>query len=100
LADLPPLHPDERPKKSRGRFRDYDLGFGHIAIKQLPKLHVGGREFRKRYLYIAIDRCSRSVHLAGKEDMTEPSATTFLREAAQAFPPDPCADRPRLLLHG
>src|SRR5215213_2698570 len=86
LSDLPPLHPDERPKKGRGGFREYDLGFVHIDIKQLPKLHVGGREFRKRYLYIAIDRCSRSVHLAVKEDMTEPSATTFLREAAQAFP--------------
>ena len=81
LSDLPPRYPDERPKKGRGRFRDYDLGFVHVDIKQLPKLHVGGREFRKRCLYIAIDRCSRSVHLAVKEDMTEPSATTFLREA-------------------
>jgi transposase InsO family protein len=86
LSDLPPLYPDERPRKGQGRFRDYDLGFVHIDIKQLPKLHVGGREFRKRYLYIAIDRRSRSVHLAVKEDMTEPSATAFLREAAQAFP--------------
>jgi hypothetical protein len=48
LSDLPPLHPDERPRKGRGRFREYDLGFVHIDIKQLPKLHVGGREFRKR----------------------------------------------------
>ena len=86
LSDLPPLHPDERPKKGRGRFRDDDLGFVHVGIKQLPKLHVGGREFRKRYLYVAIDRRSRSVHLAVKEDMTEPSATAFLREAAAAFP--------------
>ena len=90
LAELPPLYPDERRKKGQqvnsGRFREYDLGFVHIDIKQLPKLHVGGREFRKRYLYVAIDRCSRSVHLAVKEDMTEPSATAFLREAAQAFP--------------
>src|SRR5918997_79956 len=75
LSDLPPLYPDERPKKGRGRFRDYDLGFVHVDIKQLPKLHVGGREFRKRYLYVAIDRCSRSVHLSVKEDMTEPNAT-------------------------
>jgi transposase InsO family protein len=86
LADLPPIYPDERPKKGQGKFRDYDLGFVHIDIKRLPKLHVGGREFRKRYLYIAIDRCSRSVHLAVKEDMAAPSATAFLREAAAAFP--------------
>jgi transposase InsO family protein len=96
LADLPPAYPDQRPKKGKGRFRDYDLGFVHVDIKQLPKLHVGGREFRKRHLYIAIeprgiggsasDRRSRSVHLAVKEDMTAPSATAFLREAAAAFP--------------
>src|SRR5215213_3487099 len=29
LADLPPLYPDERRKKGRGKFRDCDLGFVH-----------------------------------------------------------------------
>ena len=86
LAELPPLYPDERRKKGQGRFRAYDLGFVPIDLKPRPKLHVGGREFRKRYLSVAIDRCSRLVHLAVQEDMTEPSATAFLREAAQAFP--------------
>jgi transposase InsO family protein len=87
LSDLPPLHPDGRRRKGQGRFRDYGLGFFvRLDIKQLPKLHVGGREFRKRHLCVAIDRRSRSVHLAVKEDMTEPSATAFLREAASAFP--------------
>ena len=86
LSDLPPPYADERPKKGQGKFRDYDLGFVHVDIKQLPKLHVGDGEFRKRYLYIAIDRRSRSVHLAVKEDMTARSATVFLRQAAAAFP--------------
>ena len=86
LSDLPPLYPEAGAEKGRGKFRDYALGFVHIDIKQLPKLHVGGREFRKRHLYIAIDRRSRSVRLAVKEDMTAPSATAFLREAAAAFP--------------
>ncbi len=86
LSDLPPLYPDEQPKKGKGKFKNYDLGFIHIDIKHLPKLHVGGGEFRKRYLYIAIDRFSRSVHLAVKADMTEPNAVAFLREAAAAFP--------------
>ena len=44
------------------------------------------RVFRKRHLYIAIDCRSRSAHLAVKEDMTEPSVTAGLREAAAAFP--------------
>ena len=40
----------------------------------------------KRYLYVAIDRASRFVHLAVKDDKTERSAVAFLTEAVQAFP--------------
>ena len=70
----------------QGTFKDYDLGFIHIDIKHLPKLQTSNGERRKRYLYVAIDRCSRSVHLAVKDDETEKSAIAFLREAAAAFP--------------
>ena len=52
--------------RGKGIFRDYDLGFIHIDIKHLPKLQAANGERRKRYLYVAIDRCSRSVHLAEK----------------------------------
>ncbi len=76
----------ERPAKGQGTFREYDLGFVHIDIKHLPKLQTSDGERRKRYLFVAIDRCSRSVHLAVKDDETEKSAITFLREAAVAFP--------------
>ena len=38
------------------------------------------------YLSVAIDRRSRSVHLAVKDDETEASAIAFLREAAAALP--------------
>ena len=76
----------ERPAKGQGTFRDYDLGFIHIDIKHLPKLQTADGERRKRYLFVAIDRCSRSVHLAVKDDETEKSAIAFLREAAAAFP--------------
>ena len=37
------------------------------------------------FLYVAIDRRSRSVHLAVKDDETEASAIAFLREAASRF---------------
>jgi transposase InsO family protein len=76
----------ERPAKGQGTFRDYDLGFVHIDIKHLPKLQTSDGERRKRFLYVAIDRRSRSVHLAVKGDETEASAIAFLREAASAFP--------------
>jgi transposase InsO family protein len=85
LSRRPPPTPD-RPKRGQGRFKDYDLGFIHIDIKHLPKLQTGNGERRKRYLYVAIDRRSRSVHLAVKDDETTKSAIAFLREAAAAFP--------------
>src|ERR671932_1925415 len=75
-----------QPAKGKGTFKDYDLGFVHIDIKHLPKLQTADGERRKRYLYVAIDRRSRSVHLAVKDDETEKSAIAFLREAAAAFP--------------
>src|SRR5919199_1869468 len=75
-----------QPAKGQGTFKDYDLGFVPIDIKHLPKLQTADGERRKRYLYVAIDRRSRSVHLAVKDDETEPSAIAFLREAAAAFP--------------
>src|SRR3982750_2067072 len=75
-----------RPKRGQGEFKDYDLGFVHIDIKHLPKLQTANGERRKRYLYVAIDRRSRSVHLAVKDDETEASAIAFLREAASALP--------------
>src|ERR671920_2220774 len=85
LSRRPPP-PQARPERGQGAFKDYDLGFIHIDIKHLPKLQMANGERRKRYLYVAIDRCSRSVHLAVKDDETEKSAIAFLREAAAAFP--------------
>src|SRR3954447_6717182 len=38
--------------------------------RDLPKLRTEGGESRKRYLYVAIDRASRFVHLAVKDDET------------------------------
>src|SRR3954464_320659 len=75
-----------QPAKGQGIFKDDDLGFVHIDIKHLPKLQTADGERRKRYLYVAIDRRSRSVHLAVKDDETEASAIAFLREAAAALP--------------
>ena len=58
----------------------------HVDVKHLPKLRTANGESRKRYLYVAIDRASRFVHLAVKDDETAPSAVAFLTEAVQAFP--------------
>src|ERR671916_1301960 len=85
ISRRPPPSSD-RPRRGQGTFKDYDLGFVHIDIKHLPKLRTADGERRKRHLYVAIDRRSRSVHLAVKDDETEKSAIASLREAAAAFP--------------
>ena len=74
------------PEKAAAKFREYELGFVHVDVKHLPKLRTADGEWRKRFLFVAIDRRSRSVHLAVKDDETEASATAFLREALAAFP--------------
>jgi transposase InsO family protein len=83
LGRLPPAHPT---KRKNGTFKDYDLGFVHLDIKHLPKLRTADGENRKRYLYVAIDRCSRSVQLAVQDDETADSAIAFLKQAIAAFP--------------
>ena len=74
------------PERAAARFREYELGFVHLDVKHLPKLRTADGELRKRYLFVAIDRCSRSVHLAVKDEETEASARAFLEEALAAFP--------------
>ena len=83
LGRLPPA---QQRKRKSGTFKDYDLGFVHIDIKHLPKLRTANGESRKRFLYVAIDRCSRWVHLAVKDDELATSAVAFLKEAIRAFP--------------
>ena len=83
LGRLPPA---AKPEKKVGTFKEYELGFVHLDVKHLPKLRTADGECRKRYLFVAIDRRSRSVHLAVKDEETEASARAFLKEALAAFP--------------
>jgi transposase len=74
------------PEKIAAKFQEYELGFVHVDVKHLPKLRTAGGEWRKRFLFVAIDRRSRFVHLAVRDDETEASAVAFLEEALAAFP--------------
>src|SRR3712207_804099 len=85
-AGLGRLPPASRPRRPAGSFKDYELGFVHLDVKHLPKLRTADGELRRRYLFVAIDRRSRSVHLAVRDDETEASARSFLEEALAAFP--------------
>lgn len=73
-------------RKGQGSFHDYDLGFVHIDVKHLPKLRTADGEIRKRFLYVAIDRGSRFVHLDVYDAENAANAVTFLKAARKAFP--------------
>lgn len=45
LNRRPPM-PSVQPRKGQGGFHDHDLGFVHIAVKQLPKLRTADGETR------------------------------------------------------
>jgi transposase InsO family protein len=57
-----------------------------MDIKHLPKLRDQEGVTRKRFLYVAIDRASRWVHLAVQDDELTGSAIAFLQEAIAAAP--------------
>src|SRR3954453_23227387 len=58
-------------EKAAGKFREYEVGFAHVDVKRLPKLRTADGECRERYLFVAIDRRSRSVHPPVEEEETE-----------------------------
>src|SRR3954452_3520816 len=80
------LPPADRSRRPHADFKDYEVGFVHMDVKHLPKLQDRDRVLRKRYLYVAIDRASRYVHLAVKDDETTASAVAFLDEALSTLP--------------
>src|SRR5689334_22336486 len=86
-----PWHRRAVPKGPRFASSSYSRGLArtdtvHLDVKHLPKLRTSDGEWRERYLFVAIDRRSRSVHLAVKDDETGASARAFLEEALAAFP--------------
>src|SRR3954451_6686923 len=74
------------PERPAGKFKEHEVGFVHVDVKHLPKPRTADGEFRKRHLFVAIDRRSRSVHLAVEDEEAEAAAEAFLEEAVAAFP--------------
>jgi len=63
-------------------FKDYEPGFVHIDIKYLPQMPD---ETARRYLFVAIDRCTRWVFIELYADQTD-SSVDFLAKVHQASP--------------
>src|ERR671921_48623 len=85
-AGLSRRPPPATPERAAAKFKEYELGFVHVDVKRLPKLRTSDGELRKRYLFVAIDRRSRFVHLAVEDEETAAAARAFLEEALAALP--------------
>ena len=84
VSDLRQLVPDETGKPvTKKSFKDYAPGYLHIDIKYLPQMPD---EPARRYLFVAIDRATRWVHLAIYADQSEASSADFLVKVKQACP--------------
>jgi len=71
---------EKTPKKS---FKDYKPGFIHIDVKYLPRMPD---EKERQYLFVAIDRATRWVHLEIYSHKTAVNAASFLAEVIKRAP--------------
>jgi len=71
----------EVPQKKS--FKDYEPGFIHIDIKYLPQM---ADETSRRYLFVAIDRATRWVHMEIFPDKRAASAQCFLQHVIDKAP--------------
>jgi transposase InsO family protein len=79
LSDLEPVVPTPAPKT----FKSYEPGFIHMDVKYLPQMPD---ETSRRYLFVAIDRATRWVHVAIKPRKTAAAAQSFLKSLHKAAP--------------
>ena len=79
LNALKPTTPQE-PHKA---FKSYEPGFVHMDVKYLPQMQD---EQKRRHLFVAIDRATRWVFVAIKNNKSAASARTFLSALHKACP--------------
>jgi transposase InsO family protein len=71
---------DEGSASKRGRFAETTIGYVHIDVCEL-RLAQG-----KLFLFLAIDRVSKFVHVAFLDANTKLNGAAFLRQVVAAFP--------------
>jgi hypothetical protein len=77
------LLPDGPPRPVTKPFKDCPPGFVHIDIKYLPQMPD---KSQRRYLFVAIDRASRSVYLELRSSKSAASAKGFLASLLKRAP--------------
>ena len=85
VANLRELQRDDSPDAAPvvKTFKSYEPGFVHVDIKYLPQMPD---ETARRYLFVAIDRATRWVHVRIYADQSDASSTRFLRSLIKAAP--------------
>ena len=82
VGNLNALKP-KTPSEPHRVFKLYEPGYLHMDVKYLPQMQ---NEARRRYLFVAIDRATRWVFVAIKDNKTAASAKAFLRALQKACP--------------
>lgn len=72
--------PEEEREKAK-KFKDYEPGYLHIDVTYLPKL-----DGIKHYLFVAIDRATRTLFYKVYEAKTAENAELFMTECLAFFP--------------
>lgn len=72
--------PKKEKEKAR-KFKEYDPGFLHIDVTYLPKINGV-----KHYLFVAIDRATRTLYFKIYNAKTSANAKSFILECIAFFP--------------
>ena len=83
LKQLIPLDENETNKRPVKKFKSYDVGYIHIDVKYLPKMPD---QKKHGYLFVAIDRCSRWVHIGIYQNKIAKNTEDFVKKVIGVFP--------------
>jgi len=72
--------PEEEREKAK-KFKEYEPGYLHIDVTYLPKINGV-----KYYLFVAIDRATRTLYYKVYEAKTAENAEVFMNECLDFFP--------------
>lgn len=71
----------QKEKEKAKKFKEYDPGFLHIDVTYLPKING-----IKYYLFVAIDRATRTLYYKIYDEKTSANAEAFMIECLDFFP--------------
>ena len=71
----------EKEKEKAKKFKEYDPGYLHVDVTYLPKING-----IKYYLFVAIDRATRTLYYKVYDAKTSVNAESFMLECLDFFP--------------